>query len=153
MLQCGTGASSETLVSLQGVLTMSNVLICEDDAFLAADLSTSVEAAGHAVLGIYGNAGAALIGATADKPDIAIIDLELADGHTGSGLAQALHTMGVKVIVLSGHPNVGTGLGTVPHTYAAKPVSPEMIDFLLNPARQLARRPTKEFAAVPLASA
>ena len=28
---------------------MSNVLICEDDAFLAADLSMSVEAAGHTV--------------------------------------------------------------------------------------------------------
>ena len=28
---------------------MSNILICEDDAFLAADLSMSVEAAGHNV--------------------------------------------------------------------------------------------------------
>lgn len=132
---------------------MSNVLICEDDAFLAADLSMSVEGAGHSVGGIYANARDALIGASGEKPDIAIIDLELADGHTGSGLAQALHTMGVKVIVLSGHPNVGTGLGTVPHTYAAKPVSPEMIDFLLNPTRQQARRPTTVFAASPLATA
>lgn len=59
--------------------------------------------------------------------------LELADGHTGSGIAQTLQAMGVKVIVLSGHPNVGAGLGTVPHTYAAKPISPAMVDFLLNP--------------------
>jgi ActR/RegA family two-component response regulator len=112
---------------------MSNVLICEDDAFLAADLSMSVEAAGHTVQGIYANARDALKAAGDATPDIAIIDLELADGHTGSGIAQTMQSMGVRVIVLSGHPNVGAGLGTVPHTYAAKPVSPEMVDFLLNP--------------------
>ena len=112
---------------------MSNVLICEDDAFLAADLSMSVEAAGHTVQGIYANARDALKAASDATPDVAIIDLELADGHTGSGIAQTLQAMGVKVIVLSGHPNVGAGLGKVPHTYAAKPVSPAMVDFLLNP--------------------
>ena len=90
---------------------MSNVLICEDDAFLAADLSMSVEAAGHTVQGIYANARDALKAAGAATPDVAIIDLELTDGHTGSGIAQTLQAMGVKVIVLSGHPNVGTGLG------------------------------------------
>jgi len=112
---------------------MSNVLICEDDAFLAADLSMSVEGAGHTVQGIYANARDALKAASDATPDVAIIDLELADGHTGSSIAQTLQAMGVKVIVLSGHPNVGAGLGTVPHTYAAKPVSPAMVDFLLNP--------------------
>ena len=114
---------------------MSNVLICEDDAFLAADLSMSVEGAGHTVQGICANARDALKAAGIATPDVAIIDLELADGHTGSGIAQKLQSMGVKVIVLSGHPNVGAGLGTVPHTYAAKPVSPAMVDFLLNPTR------------------
>jgi DNA-binding response OmpR family regulator len=114
---------------------MSNVLICEDDAFLAADLSMSVESAGHSVHGVYANARDALAATSGQTPDIAIIDLELADGHTGSSIAQTLQAMGVKVIVLSGHPNVGAGLGTVPHTYASKPVSPEMVDFLLNPPR------------------
>lgn len=114
---------------------MSTVLICEDDAFLAADLSMSVESAGHSVQGIYANAPDALEAAGKQKPEVAIIDLELTDGHTGSGIAQTLQVMGVRVIVLSGHPNVGAGLGTVPHTYAAKPVSPEMVDFLLNPPR------------------
>src|SRR5688572_10266588 len=99
---------------------MSNVLICEDDAVLAADLSASIEDAGHHVQGIYANAGDALRAAETDKPDVALIDLQLADGHTGGEVAHALHAMGVKVIVLSGYPNVGAGLGTLPHTYAAK---------------------------------
>ena len=110
---------------------MSNILICEDDALLAADLVMSIEAAGHSVQGVHGNATDALRAACDAKPDVAIIDLELADGHTGSAIAQRLQAMDVKVIVISGHPNVGAGLGTVPHTYAAKPVSPEMIKFLL----------------------
>jgi len=125
---------------------MSNILICEDDAFLAADLSMSVEAAGHSVTGVYANARDALKAASDATPDVAIIDLELADGHTGAGIAQTLQTMGVKVIVLSGHPNVGAGLGTVPHTYAAKPVSPEMVAFLLNGVGVARKHAPEEFA-------
>ena len=106
---------------------MSRVLICEDDALLAADLATSVEVAGHTVHGVFTNASDAMNGAESSLPDVAMIDLQLADGHTGSGLAQALQALGVKVIVLSGYPNIGNGLGTIPHTYAAKPVSPEMV--------------------------
>ena len=132
---------------------MSNVLICEDDAFLAADLSMSVEATGHTVQGIYANARDALKAASDATPDVAIIDLELTDGHTGSGVAQTLQSMGVKVIVLSGHPNVGAGLGTVPHTYAAKPVSPEMVDFLLNPASTPSNAMHEKFAGVSQATA
>jgi hypothetical protein len=57
------------------------------------------------------------------------------------------------VIVLSGHPNVGAGLGTVPHTYAAKPVSPEMIDFLLNPSNTQCKAEREKFANTPQATA
>ncbi len=75
---------------------MSNILICEDDAFLAADLSMSVEAAGHNVTGVCANACDALKAASDATPDVAIIDLELADGHTGSGIAQRLTGNGRK---------------------------------------------------------
>ena len=114
---------------------MSNVLICEDDAFLAADLSMSVESAGHSVQGVYANARDALAAASDQTPDIAIIDLELADGHTGSSIAQTLQAMGVKVIVLSGHPERRRRIGNRAAYLCAKPVSPEMVDFLLNPPR------------------
>ncbi len=113
---------------------MTTVLICEDDAVLAADLTMSVEEVGHRVLGVYANASEALKAAEQEVPDVAFIDLELSDGLTGSSIAHALQSMGVKVIVLSGHPNVGAGLGTVPHTYAAKPMTPDMVGFLLSGA-------------------
>lgn len=131
---------------------MSNVLICEDDACLAVDLALSVEAAGHAVSGIFANAQDAVAAAAAHTPDVAFIDLQLADGHTGGSIAQALQALGVKVIVVSGYPNVGAGLGTVPHTYAAKPVSPEMVELLLNPGGGARTKRNSEFAGEPLAT-
>lgn len=131
---------------------MSTVLICEDDALLATDLAMSVEQAGHRVVGIYSNARDAVKAASYDVPDVAFVDLELADGHSGPTIAQSLHSLGVKVIVLSGHPNVGTGLGSVPHTYAAKPTSPELVEFILN-SNSSVRNAPPEFAGQPLATA
>lgn len=129
---------------------MTTVLICEDDAALATDLTMSVEEVGHRVLGVYSNARDALKAAEAEVPDVAFIDLELADGYTGSGIAQALQSMGVKVIVLSGHPNIGAGLGAIPHTYAAKPMSPDMVEFLLAPTQGAEKRDDHASATPPL---
>ena len=131
---------------------MTTVLICEDDPLLATDLVMSVEELGHRVTGVCTSADKALKAAESELPDIAFIDLELADGLTGGSLAQALQSMGVKVIVLSGHPNVGAGLGSVPHTYAAKPLSPAMVEFLLCPAPLGSRKKT-QFADQPSATA
>lgn len=113
---------------------MSKVLICEDEPVLAADLASIVEEAGHVVCGVFHNARAALRSAAEFKPDIAIIDLTLADGDTGATVAQTLQSLGIRVIILSGHSNVGAGLGCVPHTFAAKPVSKEVVTQLLGPA-------------------
>lgn len=132
---------------------MTTVLICEDDAVLATDLMMSVEEVGHRVIGVYATAHDALKAAEEEVPDVAFIDLELADGLTGSGIAHALQSMGVKVIVLSGHPNVGAGLGTVPHTYAAKPMSPDMVGFLLSGTPSTTKNKQNGFAGPPLTTA
>jgi two-component system, response regulator PdtaR len=113
---------------------MRRVLICEDEPLLAADLASIVEEAGHAVCGVFHNAREALNDAAEIDPDLAIIDLTLADGDTGAVVAQALQSLGIRVIILSGHSNVGAGLGCVPHTFAAKPVSREVVMQLLGPA-------------------
>lgn len=112
---------------------MRKILICEDDPVLAADLATTIEEAGHTVSGLVNNASDALKSAAKSKPDLAFIDLKLADGSTGAATAQALQSLGVPVVILSGHSNVGAGLGCVPHTFVAKPVSPEVIEHLLGP--------------------
>jgi DNA-binding response OmpR family regulator len=116
---------------------MHNVLICEDEPLLADDLAAIVEEAGHAVCGVFRNSRDALDKASELSPDLAIIDLKLADGDTGAALAQSLQSQGVRVVILSGNSNVGAGLGCVPHTFAAKPVSREIVTQLLGPASPL----------------
>ena len=114
---------------------MHRVLICEDEPLLAADLASIVEESGHVVCGVFHNAREALNNADELAPDLEIIDLNLADGDTGAAAAQTLQSLGIRVIILSGHSNVGAGLGCVPHTFAAKPVSREVVTQLLGPAR------------------
>jgi two-component system, response regulator PdtaR len=111
---------------------MRKVLICEDDPLLAADLAAIVEEAGHSVCGNFRDAHEALANARKLAPDTAIIDLNLADGDTGAEVARTLQAMGIRVIILSGHSNVGTGLGCIPHTFAPKPVSAEVVGQLLS---------------------
>jgi two-component system, response regulator PdtaR len=113
---------------------MHKVLICEDDPLLAADLATIVEEAGHAVCGVFHNARSALDSVAELAPDLAIIDLNLGDGYTGAAVAQTLPSQGIRVVILSGNSNVGAGLGSVPHTFAAKPVSKDIVAQLLGPA-------------------
>ena len=110
---------------------MASVLICEDDPFLAAELAHSLEAAGHQVQGIYASAHAVLSEAQLPAADVAIIDLCLADGETGTMVAQLLQRAGARVIVVSGHSNANAGLCSIPHTYAAKPVGPDVLQGLL----------------------
>jgi hypothetical protein len=59
----------------------------------------------------------------------------------------------VKVVVLSGYPNVGAGLGNVPHTYAAKPASPDMVKFLLNSSDSARKTAHSKFAGNSLTTA
>ena len=71
---------------------MRKVLICEDEPVLAADLALIVEEAGHTVCGVFRNAREALSSAEKLDPDLAIIDLSLADGETGGAVAQTLQS-------------------------------------------------------------
>ena len=88
------------------------------------------------VCGVFHNTQKTLRSATELDPDLAIIDLALAlaDGDTGGAGAQTLQSLGIHVVILSGHTKIGAGLGCVPHTFAAKPVSREVVMHLLRAA-------------------
>ena len=79
------------------------VLLVEDDADAALDLTEALDAAGHRVVGPFHSAEAAAA-ATALLPiDVAVLDINLSGENTGVDLARSLKSRwGVPVIFLSG---------------------------------------------------
>jgi len=69
---------------------MARVLIVEDSFVVAQMIESVVLEQGHSVVGAAPNATAALAIARRLKPDLAIVDLQLADGDVGEELARTL---------------------------------------------------------------
>jgi DNA-binding NarL/FixJ family response regulator len=79
------------------------VLVIEDNVFIAFDLEAQLGAMGCQVVGIAVTADAAIKIAREDKPDLAIVDLKLANGSRGQDAARVLRVeLGIPSIILSG---------------------------------------------------
>jgi len=79
------------------------VMVVEDDADAAADLTELLTEAGHRVVGPFHTAAAAEAAAALHAIDIALLDINLSDGATGVDLAQALTgRWDVRVVFISG---------------------------------------------------
>jgi len=70
------------------------ILICEDDPIHSMNLEMIFEDGGHQVVGIYGRADAVLLHCWRDAPDLAVVDLDLADGATGLAMVHTLDKLG-----------------------------------------------------------
>lgn len=79
------------------------VLLVEDDADAAADLTETLDAAGHRVVGPFHSAEAAEAATALHPIDLALLDINLSGEATGVDLARKLKSRwGVPVIFLSG---------------------------------------------------
>ncbi len=79
------------------------VLLVEDDAEAAADLTETLDAAGHRVVGPFHSAEAAEAATALHAIDLALLDINLSGEATGVDLARSLKARwGVPVIFLSG---------------------------------------------------
>jgi len=91
-----------------------NILVVEDEFFLAAVVEDVVSEMGHHPVGIAGDRKAAL--ALGDKAEIALVDLNLRDGPTGMDIGRSLaDDYGVSVVYLTANPEqLGDGVpGTI----------------------------------------
>jgi DNA-binding response OmpR family regulator len=77
------------------------ILIAEDEMIVAFDLCDTVEEAGYEVEGPHAGISSAMLAFQKEKPDIAILDVELADGNIFS-FARKLEAENVPVIFHSG---------------------------------------------------
>jgi len=78
------------------------VLVCEDNPIIAMSLIDLLGEIGHACIGSADRSDKAREIASAEKPDLALIDLNLADGWTGPDLVEHFQDCGIACAVTSG---------------------------------------------------
>ena len=82
-------------------MTQPVILVAEDEAIIAHDLCDTVEEAGYTVAGPFDDANSALESFRENKPDVAILDVNL-QGGTAYRLAEQMMEQDVPVIFHSG---------------------------------------------------
>jgi DNA-binding response OmpR family regulator len=104
------------------------LLIVEDQFLLAMGLRDELEDGGYQVLKLAARHQEALAFAREIKPDLALVNIDLADGDDGVALARDLKVMGVPVLFISGQPDRARLEKAVAVASLAKPYSaPEML--------------------------
>ena len=78
-----------------------NILIVEDEALIAMDLELMLCDLGHSVVGIASTSAEALALAEETKPDLAMIDINFADGFTGISIAESIAEKGITQAVFT----------------------------------------------------
>lgn len=78
------------------------ILICEDNVIVAMNLEMAIEDAGHVSQGFVPTAAACRDKVKTRRPDLVLVDLDLADGPTGAALVDWLADIGIPSIVVSG---------------------------------------------------
>jgi DNA-directed RNA polymerase specialized sigma24 family protein len=114
----------------------TDVLIIEDETFIAMDLETLVESLGHRVLGVARTHTEALAIARKKPPGLILADIQLADGSSGlDAVNELLKTFEVPVIFITAYPErFLTGERPEPAFLIAKPFQPAMVSAIASQA-------------------
>jgi DNA-directed RNA polymerase specialized sigma24 family protein len=114
----------------------TDVLIIEDEAFIALDLEGLVESLGHHVLGVARTHKEAVALAKAKRPGIILADIQLADGSSGlDAVNEMLRSFEVPVIFITAYPErFLTGERPEPAFLIAKPFQPTTVSAVLSQA-------------------
>jgi DNA-binding response OmpR family regulator len=111
-------------------------LIVEDQAILGMELEFALTQAGHEVVGIAVDADQAIALARETRPEFAVVDLNLKDGHTGCAVARAMAAeFGIGVLFATAEPELipdefAGALGVVGKPYSTPSIQ-GAVDYLL----------------------
>lgn len=110
----------------------TRVLVVEDDPLVGQALVTTLESLGFEVLPRAENIVDAVVTAQRGHPDLAILDINLADDGDGVDLARGLRQRlgDLAMIFVTGcadHKTIERAVDVLPSAYLIKPVSPEMV--------------------------
>ncbi len=129
----------------------TDVLIIEDETFIAMDLTGLVESLGHKVLGVARTHTEAITLAKAKLPGLILADIHLADGSSGlDAVNELLKSFAVPVIFITAYPErFLTGERPEPAFLIAKPFQPSTVSALISQALFFERnaRPTERRAS------
>jgi CheY-like chemotaxis protein len=78
-------------------------MIVEDEALLALELESEIEAAGHSVIGVAAASKAARQLVEEKRPDFAFVDIHLIDGPTGIDVGRFLAEKDIPYVFVSGN--------------------------------------------------
>jgi CheY-like chemotaxis protein/DNA-directed RNA polymerase specialized sigma24 family protein len=119
----------------------TDVLIIEDETFIAMDLESLVESLGHRVLGVARTHTEALALARKKTPGLILADIQLADGSSGlDAVNELLRSFEVPVIFITAYPErFLTGERPEPAFLIAKPFQPAMVSAIASQALFFAR--------------
>lgn len=122
----------------------ANILIVEDEGLVGLELSYLLQDLGHHVVGVAMDAQQSACLAD-DAVDLALVDLNLADGPTGMEIGRRLAAEhGISVVYTTANPSmlgegVAGAVGVLPKPYAAEAMK-AAVDYTL--AVRCGRRPS-----------
>jgi CheY-like chemotaxis protein len=114
----------------------TDVLIIEDETFIAMDLESLVKNLGHNVIGVARTHTDAVALAKNKKPGLILADIQLADGSSGlDAVNELLKTFEVPVVFITAYPErFLTGERPEPAFLISKPFQPAMVSAVASQA-------------------
>ncbi|MGB3273724.1 MAG: response regulator [Xanthobacteraceae bacterium] len=114
----------------------TDVLIIEDETFIAMDLESLVKSLGHNVLGVARTHTDALTIARKQRPGLILADIQLADGSSGlDAVNELLGEFEVPVVFITAYPErFLTGERPEPAFLISKPFQPAMVSAVASQA-------------------
>ena len=88
------------------------LLVVEDEALVALAVESILTDCGYDVVGIANNLRSAMGIATAERPDLALVDMQLSGGDSGLAVAAALRTIGTPTMFVTGNCPTESGAET-----------------------------------------
>jgi DNA-binding response OmpR family regulator len=105
-----------------------DILVVEDELLIAIAIEDVLTDAGHRVHGPARTAGEALALAAVVKPDLALLNINLADEHKGTDLARVLLAEhGIPALFVSGNIHEARAAQDAALGFICKPCSPEVL--------------------------
>jgi DNA-directed RNA polymerase specialized sigma24 family protein len=120
----------------------TDVLIIEDETFIAMDLEGLIESLGHRLVGVARTHAEAVALAKVRQPGLILADIQLADGSSGlDAVNELLKSFEVPVIFITAYPErYLTGERPEPAFLIAKPFQPTTVSAVISQALFFERR-------------